>query len=220
VGLGLAGLELRLHEEDEVGARCGQPEEGVGDGPQGDEGQIGDDEVKRSGVGAQLAEAEVPDVRPFPHGDPGVGAQAGVELAPAHVDRHHVGRSPLQQAVGEPTGGRAGVERDAPGGIDREPLEGGVELLASSADEARSRALEGQGVTGVDHAGRLGGGHAADEDPTGCDLGLGPIPAGNQPPAHQLRVEPPAQELSLSRDRLRRLPGRHRHRACPPSPTG
>ena len=55
--------------------------------------------------------ARSPHVGPLADLDPGIGPQPLVELAVADVDRHDLGRAPLEQAVGEPAGGRAGVER-------------------------------------------------------------------------------------------------------------
>jgi hypothetical protein len=61
-----------------------------------------------------------------------------MELAVADVDRDHVGRAPLEQAVGEAAGGRTGVESGSSTDVDPERVEGGVELLASPADECRA----------------------------------------------------------------------------------
>ena len=46
--------------------------------------------------------------------DPRIGPQPLVELVPADVDGHHRGGARLEQAVGEPAGGRPGVERATP----------------------------------------------------------------------------------------------------------
>jgi hypothetical protein len=77
----------------------------------------------------------MPHVCALEDADAGVGAQALVELAVGDVDGEHAGRPPLQQAVGEAAGGRARVESGPPADIDPEPVEGGVELLPSPADE-------------------------------------------------------------------------------------
>ena len=63
-------------------------------------------------------------------GHPGVVPEPLVELAPADVDGHHRGGAPLQQAVGEAAGRRAGVEAPRPGHVDGEAVEGGVQLVA------------------------------------------------------------------------------------------
>ena len=53
---------------------------------------------------------------------------------------HDLARAPLQQAVGEPAGRGAGVERPAGRAtVEPEPVEGGVQLLAAPAHEAGGR---------------------------------------------------------------------------------
>ena len=42
--------------------------------------------------------------------DPGMGAQAGMQLAMAHVDADHARRTLLQEAIGEATRGLADIQ--------------------------------------------------------------------------------------------------------------
>src|SRR5690606_39628981 len=90
---------------------------------------IGDDE--REGL-AQVARREVADVAALADLDAGVGAQPLVELPVADVHGDDLRRAPLQQAVGEPAGRGAGVERPPAPGVDAGPVARGVELLAGA----------------------------------------------------------------------------------------
>ena len=77
-------------------------------------------------------------------------AQAVVELAVGDVQGDHVGRSALEQAVGEAAGGRADVERAAAGDGEPERVERVGELDPAAGDVGR-RAVDGQLDRGVDH---------------------------------------------------------------------
>ena len=138
---------------------------------------------------AEVVAAQAAQVGPFPHGDAGIGAQALVELVAAHVERHHVRRAALEQAVGEAAGGRAGVEHPEPGDVDAEVVEGGVELLAAARHEPGARPDELDRLSGRDEAGRLVGRGAAHQDPPCCDGGARLLAAVDQAPADQLGVE-------------------------------
>ena len=62
-------------------------------------------------------------------------AQPFVQLAMAHIDRDHFCRAALKHAVGESAGRRASVEDSLAGHVDLEPIERGVELVASTTHE-------------------------------------------------------------------------------------
>ena len=87
------------------------------------------------------------------HGDALVGAQPGMELPVADVERDHPSGAALQEAVGEATRRGAEVEAVPPRGIDLERVERVRELLAAAGDEPR-RALDVElGVVGDLRAG-------------------------------------------------------------------
>ena len=127
------GLELRLHEQHEVGVGGGAAHERGRDGAQRDEGQVGDREVDRA---ADVLGLEVAGVGALEHRDPRVGAQRPRELTTPDVDREHRRRAGLEQAVGEPAGRRAEIE--GPRARHRRPrsVERGGELLAATRHEA------------------------------------------------------------------------------------
>ena len=126
------------------------------------------------------------------HGHAGVVAQGPRELPPTDVDRVDVHRAGLEQAVGEAAGGGTGVEDAQAAGVDREPVEGGGELLASARHEAGRVAGDLDRLVGRDQAGRRGRRAAGDQHPPGGD-GLDRLAAApEQAPAHQLGVESPA----------------------------
>ena len=90
-------------------------------------------------------------------GHPGMAAQPRVELAVADVDGDHVGGAGLEQAVGEPPGRRAGVQAATTGRVEGEAVEGGVQLVAAAADEARAVTQQLDGLRRGHQARRLVG---------------------------------------------------------------
>ena len=111
----------------------------------------------------------------------------------ADVDGVDVGGPPLEEAVGEATGGGARIERAPAFGGDRKPREGGVELLPTPADERLRRALQHDGLVGRHLAGRLVGLRPRHQDDPGGDGHLGLVTVGDQAPPHELGVEPTAR---------------------------
>ena len=105
--------------QDQVAVVPGQPGQDGKDQPQRDERQVGQGHVDRP---ADVAGFQGADVGPVQHPDPRVLAQAQVELAVADVDGDDLGRPGLQQHVGEPAGGGAGVQAAPPGHRHIEPL--------------------------------------------------------------------------------------------------
>ena len=113
-----------------------------------------------------------------------------MELAPAHVDGEHGGGPGLEQAVGEPAGGGAGIERPEAGDVDGEAIQGRSQLLPSPSDERRGRAGELDGLVRRHQPGRFVGHRSRHQDPAlgdeGCRLGTGL----DQAPLDQRLVEP------------------------------
>jgi hypothetical protein len=138
--VGLGRLELRLHEQHEVGADRGEGHQLGHEARERDERQIGDDERGRE---RQILPSEVATFVRSAHDHAGVVAQRPGELPVADVHGHDPRRPRLQQAVGEPPGGRAGVEGLAASRVDVEPLEGWPP--ASRRRETRSGRPAGRG---------------------------------------------------------------------------
>ena len=83
----------------------------------------------------------------------GIVAKPPVELAVAHVEGDHAGRSPLEQAVGEAAGGGAHVQAGAPRDVDAQAVKGVLQLDPATRDVG-SRPLDDQlGVLGDQLAG-------------------------------------------------------------------
>ena len=129
-------LELRLHQEHQISARRAQPHECRQHRRERDERQVGDHHVERP---IDVLPAEVANVAPLAHEDAGVVAKGRVQLPVAHVDGQHAGRPPLKQAVREAARRGSGVQGTRAADIHAEALEGGIELVAPAADEARAR---------------------------------------------------------------------------------
>lgn len=127
---GWAGLELGLEEGDDRGARWDAGCDGRQDFFEGDEREVGDDEVD----GRQVR--QVAGVDAFEEGDAEVLAKAVVELGLSDVDGDDVDGSVLEEAVGEPARRCSDVEAGEAGGVDGEGGEGGFELEASATDVA------------------------------------------------------------------------------------
>ncbi len=114
-----------------------------------------------------------------------------MELAVADIHGHHRRRPPLEQAVGEPAGGRTGVEHAAPDDLDRETVEASMELVPAPAHVTRRGPEHRDGVADGDQPGRLRRRCSADRHPTGEDRRPGLFAARDQAPADQLGIEAP-----------------------------
>ena len=118
--------------------------------------------VARSTAGARREHRRPkrPRVRPLHHGHTGILAQPVVERPVAHVDGDHRGRAPLQETVGEASGGGTHVDRRATG--HRQPcrVEGVRELDAAARDVRRPLVHVYEFVV-VDQLAGLGGGAPA-----------------------------------------------------------
>ena len=106
-----ARLELRLHERKRLPARGSGIESRRQRRPQRDERDVARDEVGRVRKLGQVAR-----VHALEDGHARVVAQPRMQLAVADVERDHVRRAVLEQAVGEAAGGRADVEAAQPVG--------------------------------------------------------------------------------------------------------
>ena len=108
-----------------------------------------------SAGGAEVAGRQVAHVRALAHLHPRVGAQPLVELAVADVDGHDRGRAPLQEAVGEPAGRRAEVERPAAGDVDARTARGRRRASRRRGRRSAAAARARRRLVGRDEAGRL-----------------------------------------------------------------
>ena len=133
IGLAAADFELGLHEGDDGGSRTRleRAQDRPEDEPDRDERDVDDGNVDRlrEGVGRQG-----PGVRPLHRDDAFVASQRLGELPAPDVHRVDARGSPLEQDVGETAGRRTNVERDESGGIDREGIQRGRQLVTAAAD--------------------------------------------------------------------------------------
>ena len=199
VGAAAAGLELRLHERDDVAAR-----------PEG-RGDRGEDEVERDERDVDRREAdrfgqgrgcERAGIRALHRDHARVAAQRFGELAAADVERIHARRATLQQHVGEPAGRRPDVEAHETGRIDPEGVQAGGELVATAADvglggvdlDARRRVDQVAGLAIVP-----GGIALPHPDLARQHEGLGATPRLDQPALHEQLIEPDPRGLRLRR---------------------
>ncbi len=126
-----AGFELGL-EQDDAGSGGWEAASGGGqDFAQGDEREVGDEEVERGEFG------KVAGVGALRECDARVVAEALVELGATDIDGEDGGSAVLKEAVREATGGGAEVEAAEAGDIDFEGGECGFEFFAAPADVAR-----------------------------------------------------------------------------------
>jgi hypothetical protein len=138
-----AGFELWLHEEHHRRPRLAQSGQPRDHQLQRDERQVADDQVDRA---ADLVDVDVADVGALEVRDTRIGSESFVELTVPDVEGDDVRGTTLQQAIGEPAGGRAGIERPTTADVDAEDVECVVELRRSTADEPWGRPLDHDGV--------------------------------------------------------------------------
>ncbi len=193
-----ARLELRLDEQHQRGVRTTATHQRGCDGEQRDEGEVGDHDLDGASDDVRLEGA---DVRALEDSHACVATQQPCQLPASHIDRDHLARTSLEQAVGEPTGRRAGVEGAEAPHVERECVEGGIELLAATRHEAGRRTGEANGFLGTHKPGRDPGWAPPHGDATGRNR-FGRLPAAaDQPAPDQLGVEPTAHGSGFAPER-------------------
>ena len=179
--LAFGGLELGFDQRGDATARLQVPG-GLGEHQgKGDERNVHGHQVHR------LREFKgVPGVGPFDHGNPRVPPQAVVHLSVAHIHRVDPLCAPLQQAVGEPAGGRAHVQGGQSGHVEMKLIEGVGQFDAATADEGQAslhlkfHALGKSGAR-LQDAARRGVDHPLHDQRLGLFAGLGLAPFDQQP---------------------------------------
>ena len=111
------GLQKRLYDRKNQAER--------------DKRYVDDGKVKRL---AQVFQSNIADVRPLHDDDARVVANFPRQLAVAHVDGEDLARPLLEQAVGKPARGRAGVAANVARWVNTEIFERLLKLEASPAD--------------------------------------------------------------------------------------
>ena len=183
-----SGLELRLDQPDHCGGGSRQRQQRWRHGAQRDERQVSDDNVERT---ADRRPVGVAHVHSLVDDNALIVAQLLVELTVTDIDGDDAPRPTLEEAIGEPTGRRASVECDKTSHIDAELVEGGVELVAASADEA-AHPDEGDWLVSSDEAAGLEGRCTGNGHEPGIDDVVSLGAAAGESPAHELGVEPAA----------------------------
>ena len=199
-----ADFELRFDQHDPVGAPGPQGRQGTGDDPERDEREIRDDQVEWRSKRGRIGMA---NVGAFNDRDPGVGAEAPVELAVSDVDGRHGNGPALKEAVGEPTGGRSHVDRRPPDDADAEPVDPGLELASASPHEPAHRFVKVDGVGGAHQRARPRFSDAPNPNEALGDRALSCGAAVGQLAPHELGVQSTAAQS----------PGSATGRASPPA---
>lgn len=196
---GTTHFELWLHQDDPVPADpAHRPQHRQHQG-QRDEAEVGDDQVEQP---AHVVRPDAPQVRAGPVHDPGVGAQAGRELAVPDVEGDHLTSAAFEEDLCETAGGRAAVETS---GADHRVghlgpgRQGMIQLEVPAADGAGTgprvpcsqadRLADGHGLGG---SGRQ---HAVDLDGSGVHEIASVAARARQATVHQGAVEPDGLEL-------------------------
>jgi hypothetical protein len=153
-GLGPPGLELRLHQHDQVGARLTHGDQSPQYSAKRDEAQVGDDQLGRftdevGGGGANIGSLDIDHAR--------IGPEALVQLAITDIYSHNLLRSPLEQTVREAARGCTGIDAQALYDIDPECIKSGIELVATPTHEAGPVIQDLHTVAAIDQASRLVG---------------------------------------------------------------
>ena len=124
----------------------------------------------------------------FHHHDARVLAQFPGELALADVHGKNLGRAVLEQAIGEPAGGGAEVERDQAGHVQLKMSQRVFELVAAAADVFFA-GVEGEGVVRLDGVAGFAGGLGVDADLAGEDGAFGAFAAFAEAAFDQCLIE-------------------------------
>jgi len=132
-------FELRLDEQNPIGAVSSKRADLARYGPQGDEGEIGDDKVERR---SEMLWICVADICPLDDLDPRIVANAPVKLSVADVKRHNAGYVALEHAVGESSGRRTYIDCSSVRDVEGEGRESGFKFLARPAHEGARAADE------------------------------------------------------------------------------
>ena len=126
-------LKLRLNQLGGPSAAFQPAQAGREHERQGNEGNVGHDNVHR--LRNQLRRRGT-QVHAFQADDPGVVPQALMELGMAHVHSVHARRPVLEQAVGKAPGGGPRIQADHAGHIQVKGLNGRQQLIGPPADKA------------------------------------------------------------------------------------
>jgi hypothetical protein len=112
-----------------------------------------------------------------------------MKLAMTDIDRYHRRCAPLQDTVGEATGGRPGIENVAAGDIEGERFKSGIEFLAAATDEPCCRARDFQRFAGINHTSGLQRWPSPDRHPAEVDQFLRIGTRGRQAASNELKIE-------------------------------
>ena len=128
-----AGLELRLHERDDVTGWRRPSVAAIG--PRTSPSEMNETSTVAMAIGSgSVVAVSVAGVRALHRDDPRVAPQRLRELAAADVEGVDASRAALQQDVGEAARRGADVEGDQARRIDLEGVERGGQLVAAAAD--------------------------------------------------------------------------------------
>ena len=117
----------------------------------------------------------------------------------ADVERDDLARAPLQEAVGEPSGRRTGVERPQPVTSIANASSAWSSFSRATADESRRRSLDDHGVAGATCRAALSATDPLTSTRFAAISVCASAAAARQLPPHQFRVEPPPGQLSRLR---------------------
>ena len=178
------GLELWLHQRDDI-ASVAKPREGRRQREaQRDEGHVSYDDVDGLFDRDTLAR-----VHSFVHDDARILTEAPIELALPHIDRVNAGRAALQEDVGEAAGRRTNVDRDLPGHIEPERVERARQLVAATRHVLRA-GVDGDVRILGHRSGRPVGAATIHSHRTREDEGLRALAARRELTLHQELVKP------------------------------
>ena len=105
------GLELRLHEHEQFAAVTHCRNETRQHRAQGDERQVGDNEIKLPAQrAARHHRTDITGIHTVAHLDPRVAGNPWMQQPVSHIARHHTSRTRLQQTIDEATGRCTGVK--------------------------------------------------------------------------------------------------------------
>jgi hypothetical protein len=131
----LSDLELGLDKDNQIGPRLRQSSQGRRHRTEGDESQVGHNQVE---LASEACWRGSPNVEPFEDRDTPIAAKFRSQLIPTYIHGYDLGGPPLQETVGKPPGGGTGIDDSFAIDLDSKSFERKRQFFSRAAGEPLS----------------------------------------------------------------------------------